>query len=54
MEERDLVAAPECIGNERRLALDDEFTDGSVTGTREVDPEVAEASAQGGGVRPRD
>ena len=38
MEERDLVAVPECIGNERRWALGDEFTDGSVTGTQRRRP----------------
>jgi hypothetical protein len=42
MEERDLVAVPEGVCNQRRRALEDEFADGSVEGAEEVHAEVPE------------
>lgn len=40
MEERDLVAVAERIGNERRRALEDELADGAVAGAEEIHAHV--------------
>jgi hypothetical protein len=51
VEERNLGAVAERFGDEGGWAFEDEFTDGSVAGAEEVDPEVAESVHDGVGMQ---
>ncbi len=50
MQERDLVAVPEDVGNQRRRAFEDKFANGSVARSKEVDAEITESVHAGVGV----